>query len=335
MNIDIVKSSSKWIIGIFLFWLLILCPIELVYDGQEPSGFDVYKVAMDMAKHNKEPKPVIGQVTTATMAHLIQVLLNKPGGFISNDKFPPTAFMDNMPAFELGAMKELRIVANVFRNNFSRSQTQSAEDKDLIDVDTLLTTNTDFWLFPSAESQYSKALKALEHYFDRLGDDNDQDAQFYARADNLAVFLDRIGIQLGGISQSLSANVGQERLNTDLDGDPSAKKSTPTPASSYIKTKWSKVDDEWWQARGKCWVILHILKAEEYDFASVLEDKHAVMSFKQIVRELEATQHKPSSSIVLNGSGLGYAANYSLYIGQHIAVANAAIIDIKDLLHKG
>jgi len=267
--------------------------------------------------------------------HIAETLLNKPGGFLSNDVIPPSIFMDNMPSFEVGAIRQIRIMAQILRNEHSRSQTQSVEDKDLVLAETLLTTNTDFWMFPSAESQYRKGIEALKRYFVRLGDTDEQDGQFYARADNLVAYLEKVNVQLGGISQNLSANLGQERINTDLANDPSAEQSTPADTNVEVKNPWMLVDDAWWAARGATWAILNLLKAHEIDFNSVLVDKNALVSFKQIIRELESTQDGFSSPMVLNGSGLGWQANYSLYMGKHIAVANAAIIDLRDLLRRG
>ena len=38
------------------------------------------------------------------------------------------------------------------------------------------------------------------------------------------------------------------------------------------------------------WALLHFLRAVEQDFAPVLEKKNALVSLRQIIRELEATQ---------------------------------------------
>jgi hypothetical protein len=44
----------------------------------------------------------------------------------------------------------------------------------------------------------------------------------------------------------------------------------------------------------------------------VLQDKNALISLRQIVRELEATQDPIWSPMILNGSGFGLFANHSL-----------------------
>ena len=77
------------------------------------------------------------------------------------------------------------------------------------------------------------------------------------------------------------------------------------------------------------------MKAIEIDFASVLEKKNALVSLQQIIRELEATQETVFSPMILNGSGFGLVANHSLVMASYISRANAAIIDLRELLADG
>ena len=81
--------------------------------------------------------------------------------------------------------------------------------------------------------------------------------------------------------------------------------------------------------------MIHILRAIEVDFAAVLEDKNATVSLQQIIRELEETQASIWSPIILNGNGFGLVANHSLVMANYISRANAAIIDLRDLLENG
>ncbi|HKJ50441.1 MAG TPA: DUF2333 family protein, partial [Gammaproteobacteria bacterium] len=59
------------------------------------------------------------------------------------------------------------------------------------------------------------------------------------------------------------------------------------------------------------------------------------VSLRQIVRELEATQDPVWSPMILNGSGFGLFANHSLVMASYISRANAAVIDLRDLLQQG
>ena len=80
---------------------------------------------------------------------------------------------------------------------------------------------------------------------------------------------------------------------------------------------------------------MHMLKAMEIDFADVLDKKAARVSLQQIIRELEGTQATLWSPIILNGEGLGLLANHSLVMASYVSRANAAIIDLRNLLVKG
>jgi hypothetical protein len=77
------------------------------------------------------------------------------------------------------------------------------------------------------------------------------------------------------------------------------------------------------------------LKAVEHDFADILQKKNALVSLRQIIRELEATQQSVWSPVILNGSGFGILANHSLVMASYISRANAAIIDLRSLLSQG
>jgi len=102
-----------------------------------------------------------------------------------------------------------------------------------------------------------------------------------------------------------------------------------------VKTPWLEIDDVFYEARGTAWALAHLLKAIDTDFADVLEKKNARVSLRQIIRELEATQAWVGSPIILNGSGFGLFANHSLVMASYISRANAAIIDLRELLSQG
>ena len=102
-----------------------------------------------------------------------------------------------------------------------------------------------------------------------------------------------------------------------------------------VKTPWLEIDDVFYEARGTSWALIHFLKAAEVDFRDVLEKKNALVSLRQIIRELEATQDTVYSPMILNGGGFGFLANHSLVMASYISRANAAIIDLRELLAQG
>ncbi|HKL63046.1 MAG TPA: DUF2333 family protein, partial [Woeseiaceae bacterium] len=102
-----------------------------------------------------------------------------------------------------------------------------------------------------------------------------------------------------------------------------------------VKTPWLELDDVFFEARGNAWALIHFLRAAEIDFAGVLDDKNATVSLRQIIRELEASLAPLRSPVVLNGGGFGIFANHSLVMASYLARANAAVVDLRDLLDQG
>ncbi len=303
--------------------LILLFYVIAVYWSQEPD---------DLVFPETQ---VVGQATTDAAIWIARTLLEKPGGFISNDIMPPGVFMDNMPAWEYGALVQLRDLVRALRNDFSRSQSQSVEQNDLKQAEPRFNVDRESWMMPTAEDEYAEGIRYLKAYREKLADENQQNAQFYARADNLADWLRTVEKRLGNLSQRLSAAVQQERENIDLSGDPAATVSTRMSEAVQVKTPWLKIDDVFYEARGSSWALLQILRAVEKDFASVLQKKNATASLRQIIRELEATQRPVWSPMILNGSGFGLLANHSLVMASYIARANAAVIEWRNLLTQG
>jgi len=328
------EKGLMWTLGLLFVTLILLILILMFYWSGEPDRFDVNTNAQEMAEE-QGVKVVTGFTTTAALAGIVETMLDKSGGFIENDRMPPGVIMDNIPNWEFGVLMQARDMSLIMRNDFSRSQSQSSEDKDLVNAQTKLFTDSELWVLPPAESQYRDSVKSLKKYLKRLGDDNQSDAQFYARADNLVDWLSLVKKRLGSLSQRLSASVGKEQLNTNLAGDAEAKQSTPNAPSNYIKTGWFQVDDVFYEARGQTWALLHLLRAVEKDFGSVLQKKNALISLRQIIRELEGTQQTMWSPIILNGKGFGFVTNHSLVMASYISRANAALIDLESLLKQG
>ena len=278
---------------------------------------------------------VTGAVTTATMIRLGRTLLEKRGGYLSNDLFPPGLWMDNVPAWEFGVLVQVRDMSRVMRADLSRSQSQSEEDPALSQAEGKFFFDNSSWIFPQSESEYEDGIALLENYLTRLADPDLPAAQFYARADNLRTWLTAVETRLGSLSQRLSASVGRRQLALALAGDPAASQATPVPDEAEIKTSWFEIDDVFYEARGQTWALLHLLRAVEQDFGDVLDDKNARVSLRQIARELEGTQETIWSPMILNGTDFGFVANHSLVMASYISRANAAIIDLRSLLAQG
>lgn len=327
------RGLGKWLaltVGLVFLGLVVLG----LYWSNEPEEIDVAALAEQHAADNGR-EFVVGYTTTYTLMHLTNTLLDKSGGYLSNDVMPPSIWLDNMPSWEFGAIVQLRDMSRAMRKSMSRSQSQSTEDPDLARAEPLMHFDHNSWILPSTESEYRRSIDYFDAYLMRLSDPENSRAQFYARSDNLRQWLDDVENRLGSLSQRLSASVGHHQLNLNLANDPSAQQSTPSALQRQEKTPRLMVDNIYYEARGSAWALLHLLKAVESDFGAILENKNARVSLQQIIRELEATQRTLWSPVVLNGSGVGVLANHSLVMANYISRANAAIIDLRDLLSTG
>ena len=325
--------NAKWISLAVVLVFIIFWFIGFIWSF-EPDTFDVRQNARS-AGNGQDHSQVAGYTLTSAMITVSETLFEKPGGYLTNDVMPPGVMLDNMPSWEFGVLEMVRDLSLYMRKDFSRSQSQSMENSLLIKAQPHFNIDSKSWLMPSAESEYKKGIALLKKYRADLVDTTQGDSQFYTRADNLREWLKQAEKRLGSLSQRLSASVASERENTNLAGDPNARQSTPTESGKYVKTSWWKLDDNFYEARGATWALLHFLKAVEIEFADVLEKKNAAVSLRQIIRELEATQQTVWSPMILNGDGFGMLANHSLVMANYISRANAALIELSELLNQG
>jgi hypothetical protein len=302
-----------------------------LYWSIRPALFDVREVALRQSGGDPE-KLVPGAVSTATLVEVATTLLEKRGGFLSNDINPVSLWLDNMPSWEFGALVQVRDFARVLRNDFARSQSQSKEDLDLAIADPQLHFNKESWIFPTTEGHYRVGIEALKRYLARLEDPNRDDARFFVRVDNLRSWLELVAKRLGDLAHRLSASVGVEDLEAYAIWDLTAGQAPTELSELAYKTPWLETDDVFYEARGATWALIHFMYAIQIEFEPVLHDRKAMVSLKQIIRKLDLAEKRMWSPIVLNGTGYGVTANHSLVLASYISRADSAVIDLLDLL---
>lgn len=335
MNAVPLRARRRW--PRLVVVLIALCGAVVLalmwWWDKEPAPIDPVARAQAWAAQHGRPL-VPGVATAEALVGSVDTLLDKRGGYLSNDKLPPGVLMDNVPNWEFGVLTASRDLARALRNDFARSQTQSTEDPDLAEADPLLSSPNDRWLLPRSEGQYRQGAARIEAYLERLTDADQGNAVFYARADNLADYLGVASARLGSLSQRLSASVGQLRLPGEIVPGTEAPPAAGS-APRVVKTPWTKIDDNFYEARGYSWALLVQLRAFQRDFAPVLRDKNAEVGLKQVIRELEEAQTALGSPVVLNGRPFGFFANHSLVMANYVSRANAALIDLRELLRRG
>ena len=327
---SLIARALGGLLGVYLLIALVVG----WYWSQEPAAFQVQQHAQAAAQQAQR-QMVTGYTTVETLKQVASTLLDKPGGYISNDLAPPGLWLDNMPSWEYGVLVQVRDFSRALRKDFSRSQSQSTEDPDLAKAEPRFHFDNKSWALPASESEYREGIKSLDRYLARLSDPQEKNAQFYARADNLNNWLGDAGTRLGSLSQRLSASVGQVRLNENLQVGNDAEESGLVGRDGVYETPWLQIDNVFYEARGQAWALAHLLRAVEVDFADVLAKKNATVSVRQIIRELEAAQATLWSPMILNGSGYGILANHSLVMANYISRANAGLIDLRQLLSQG
>ncbi len=329
-------AKKNWTVGfgVFIGIIVIIILALGAYWSIEPGEFDVQKEALKRAKLPSLDKVPEGYVYANTLAHIAEVLLYKPGGYITNDVAPPGILLDDITSFEFGALVMLRDATSALRNHLARAQSQSAEDPDLAKAEPYFYYENNSWALPSTEAEYKKGIDALHSYMSRLLDHKHKTpGHFYTRADNLWQYVEIVIKRLGGLSTRLNANTS--RYNSLMKINKLDQIESTNKQSAVGRTPWIDIDNVFWEARGAAWALLHILKAVKYDFRDILLDKRAMDTVDIMIREMENALEPVLSPVILNGDGFGIFANYSLAMANYISRANAAALDLRDVMNRG
>jgi hypothetical protein len=330
---DAKSKGILWGFGTLIGIVLIVMLVLGEWWSQEPEQFSVQDEAVERMEATATDQMPIGYVYANTLAHIADVILFKSGGYLSNDVAPPGLFCDNIQSFEYGALVMLRDGTTALRNHFARDQSQSAEDPDLARAEPYFYYERNSWALPSTEAEYVKGVEALHAYMGRLQNPSttSKPAQFHSRADNLWQYTEVVIKRLGGLSTRLAAST--DKFSGAAHGDPSNPIDINMPTIG--KTPWMEIDNVFYEARGASWALVHILKAIKHDFSDILLDKRAMNTLDIMIQSLENALTPTLSPVVLNGDGFGLFANYSLAMANYIARANAAALDLRDVMNRG
>lgn len=261
-----------------------------------------------------------GQLLATVLGKVAATLHEKPGGYLRNDMLVPGIFLDNVPAWELGVLQQVRDMTRSLHRDMSLSHAQFIEDRDLLAAESAFNVNAESWLFPTAESELRRGTKAIASYADRLGRDQ---ARFYPRAEYLRRWLADVDADLGRLST---------RLNAALPDNAVTLSAADESLAQTTQTNWLAIDDVFYEARGNAWALLHLLKAIEVEFGPELAQRQAQLSLRAAIHELEATQQTLWSPVVLNGSGFGLFANHSLVMANYLNRTQTDLADVRRLL---
>ncbi|MGO2131469.1 MAG: DUF2333 family protein [Halomonas sp.] len=256
-----------------------------------------------------------GAVTTVGLMAVVNTLLNKPGGYLRNDMAPPGVWLDNMPAWELGVLQQARQLALAMPG-------MSTEPlPDIEQASEALLGNSRDWFYPSTEHRLNQAGEAFGSYLQRLEEPGAQGLA--AGGQGLSPWLYSVADSLDSLSYRLSASLGNPEALADLNVDVER-----VPG----KTPWYEIDNVFFEARGQAWALLSLLKAVRHDQADVLAAHELTDHWDALIAELQASQRRLWSPVVLNGSGFGMFANHSLVMANHLLGARDRARKLADTL---
>ncbi|MGH8493800.1 MAG: DUF2333 family protein [Moraxellaceae bacterium] len=296
--------------ALFLLFVITQCFLAWSW-SREPRPFAVTA---------GRPAPAPGVVMARTLADVSATLTGKKGGYLHNDLLPPGVLLDNMPSWELGALRQVRDMTRVMHRDLGLSP-RMVEDADLADADAAFSGGESAWAFPSTESELKRGTAAVRSYALRLN--GGRDARFLVRDAYLVQWLSAVEGGLDGLSA---------RLNASLPDHPVLAGRHPGSLQSLEQTSWWRVDNVFYEARGSAWALMHLLKAVEIDFGPELARRQALLSLRAAIHELEATQQTVWSPVILNGSGFAVFANHSLVMANYLNRARTDLADVRMLL---
>ncbi|WP_081949088.1 DUF2333 family protein [Litchfieldella xinjiangensis] len=315
-NTDVLERPDygwiwKPLLALLVLYLLVTIILGIWW-SQPPSTFDVEQATAaqrgDAAEATTQAATTTasrGAVTTATLMTTVGTLLEKPGGYLRNDKMPPGVWLDNMPNWEYGVLRQARDLTQ------SLPALSEGDEAAFAEAHERLSANSKDWLYPSAERRYEQALEALEGYLRSLS--GEQGAGFATNGDGVSRWLSRVEQRLDSLTHRLSASVAEREALRDLIDIETGEAPSQTP--------WYKIDNVFFEARGTGWALIHLLEAVEHDLADVIDAAGATSNWQQLIAELKLTQRRVWSPVILNGSGFGLFANHSLVMANYTARA--------------
>ena len=278
---------------------LLVCLVLGIWWSQRPEPFDVDQATTQWLGSPADAALPRGARLTSSMLTSLDILLEKPGGWLRNDMLLPGVWLDNVPSWEYGVLTQLRILGKAL------PAMGSAGTDALESANKALQSDSEDWLYPAAEKRYSQAQGALASYLAGIVRGGDG---FAATGEDLAGWLDAVSRRFSGLTQQLLASVDDPEALRELGVDDAA-----LPEA----TPWFRIDNVFFEARGNAWGLLQLLKAARLDYADVLGKANANATLERLIAELELAQRRVWSPVILNGSGFGIFANHSLVLANY------------------
>ncbi len=312
-----------------LLWLAAIAALAAgavgYYWSEEPAPFNVIDQAILEAEEIERPV-VEGTATTAVVIHLVEVLLEKPGGFLANDRLPPGILMDDLPQWEYGVMVMVRDMTRALHDRIGRKQGYP-EDDDITIADARFRIAHDSRFLPDTGSEYQAGAEHLRDYLRRLSNTRNPGAQFDASPENLVLWLKMVEVRLDGLLQQLGSCVREDAYGVATQA--ANQEAAPVYAS------WHQVDNIFFEARGSAWALSHLLQAVEIDFSRTLKKQEARPHIARILRELEPAIAPLKSPVILNGGNYSIWANHPQVLASYLFRARTEVVALREKVELG
>ncbi|MGM8850252.1 DUF2333 family protein [Salinicola halophyticus] len=346
-----------------IWWSWTPSPTDPKQAVEQQRGFPQ---SVDTRGGDEPQSPASGETLLASNIAIIDTLLDKSGGYLRNDVMPPGLWLDNMPNWEKGVTQQVRDAVASLGSALDVGSAPLGEANDELSGD------LDSWRWPasenvlrSARNNLGEAFTALENASGQHGANqgasnqatsgqgsSDQGASGQGSADQGASAQDSSdqGVSGQGLSdQDAVADTAspdapdasalrewlaqvEKRLQTQTQQLAANVGQSPSGDQQNDSTPWLRIDDVFFEARGTTWALAQLMRAARIDYANAIEDSGAGGDFDQLIAELESSQGRVWSPVILNGSGFGLFANHSLMMANYTVRASQLVEKIRNQL---
>jgi hypothetical protein len=253
-----------------LYGAALILPAALLYYGI--GGFMLTKIDDSLSfTPSAADLPAKGSRTVAMVSALMDREVNRHGWKPNNPWFYPSAFMDNMPNYQIGILTTCRSVALELKDHIGRLRGAGGTDVDLEKAYADLSFPPNNWFFSihppfigaSSSGFYKDSIKGFRKYNARVASGQ---AVYEKRADTLRATLDRLALSLGNASSKL-----------DLQVDEGSKKLIDFQS-----------DDIFYDARGQAYASYQILNALRGDYGDLIVNRQLSKLWDDMMEDLKA-----------------------------------------------
>jgi len=254
---------------------------------------------------------VPGEIFARTLIEVMNNELKATFGWRPNDLFiwGPWLWADNNANRQMGIIQGIRETNRVFRDNLTKISSEEF-DLNLLEADTMFRNDSNRFMLPSAEKQFSKGVEALERYITGLQAEPPTSRPLNKRNVELIKLFEAWAGLLGDAHANLYRTKKQ-------DGNP---------------VKMWDTDNFFYQAQGNAAVMYYVMQALEREFEE--ETTSSIRALSHEVLEALETSSTLKPLIVLNGSASGATANHRRNLDAFISEARDKMFSIISELKK-